>query len=104
MIPLPRIAATFLGAAALAACGGSGDEAEGGEAENSRILEGSVSDEMIPYEKLRSEPPAARISEGEGKAAPKGTSGSGASVQQGPGDATEDPAQTPPADPADLQD
>jgi hypothetical protein len=80
MMSLPRLAVMVPAALALSACGGSGDSAAKGEAVNSRILEGSVSDEMIPYEKLRSEPPAAKIEAdeagGEGAGQGGGTSGS----------------------------
>ena len=100
MIPLPRIAATLGGALALAACGASGDTAEGGAAENSRILEGSVSDEMIPYEKLRSEPPAARVSEGESKGGGSGGGGAGAGAPQASSGDAEDAAQEATAEPA----
>ncbi|MBM3596551.1 MAG: hypothetical protein FJX31_12510 [Alphaproteobacteria bacterium] len=100
MISLPRLASTVFAALALAACGGAGDEATGGESENSRILEGSVSDEMIPFEKLRSEPPAAKIEAGEGKAGAAGTSGSRAGSSQASGAGTADPAQAAPAEPA----
>lgn len=67
MIRLPQLAMTALGAVALSSCGGSGGEKAKGEAVNSQILEGSASDAMIPYEKLRSEPPAAKIEEDTGQ-------------------------------------
>lgn len=67
MISLLRTVVIITGATALSACGGSKESAGDSKAENSRILEGSISDEMIPYEKLRSEPPAAQIEEGESK-------------------------------------
>jgi hypothetical protein len=77
MISLLRTVVIVTGATALSACGGSKDTAGDRKAENSRILEGSISDEMIAYEKLRSEPPAAQIDEGESKG--------GNSAGEGPG-------------------
>lgn len=79
MMSLPRLAFTAFGALAVSACGSSQDSAANGKAENSRILEGSVSDEMIPFEKLRSEPPPAKIVDGEGKGGPGGSSAGSAS-------------------------
>ena len=77
MISLLRTVVIVTGATALAACGSSKESAGDSKAENSRILEGSISDEMIPYEKLRSEPPAAQIEESESKG--------GNSAGEGPG-------------------
>ena len=97
MISLPRIAVTALGAMALSSCGNSGEGAAEGEATNSRILEGSASDEMISYEKLRSEPPAAKIEESETGGKSSGQSGSapGAAPQSGP--VVPDPIQPAPS-------
>lgn len=98
MISLPRLAAIALGGIALSACGGgSGDGPAGGKADNSRILEGSVSDEMIPYEKLRSEPPAAKIEENEGKGGKSPAASSSASVS--PDTAEPDTATAPAPEP-----
>ncbi len=97
MISLLRIAVTALGALALSSCGDSADNASGGEAANSRILEGSTSDEMISYEKLRSEPPAAKIEESEtgGKSSGQGGSAPSGAPQTGP--AMPDPIQPAPS-------
>lgn len=47
-------------ACALAACGGekTGTSADSG---SNKVLEGTISDDMIPYDTLRSQPPAAKI-------------------------------------------
>ena len=106
MISLPRLAAITFGSIALSACGGSGDGPAGGKTDNSRILEGSVSDEMIPYEKLRSEPPAARIVESDGKGgkAPGTATSAGTSPDPSPDtaepDTVTDPAPEQAAQPA----
>ena len=98
MTSLPRIAVIALGGLTLASCGGSGETAADGEAVNSRILEGSVSDEMIPFEKLRSEPPAAKIENDEagGKSGVQGGSTPGSSPGSGP--VVPDPAQPSPSE------
>lgn len=100
MISLPRLAAITFGSIVLSACGGSGDGPAGGKTDNSRILEGSVSDEMIPYEKLRSEPPAAKIVESDGKGgkAPGAATSTGASPDPSPD--TAEPAAAPAPEPA----
>jgi hypothetical protein len=105
MNSIVRIAVTMLGAMALSACGGPESGASNGGAENSRILEGSVSDEMIPYEKLRSEPPAARIEEDEdlsgkstGPATPSASSPSASAPEATAPEAA--PASEPAAQPA----
>ena len=93
MISLSRLAVIALSAMTLTSCGGSGDSQPNAEAVNSRILEGSVSDEMIPFEKLRSEPPAAKIEHDE--AGGKGVGLGGSSPGSGPGSSpvAPDPAQ-----------
>lgn len=93
MMSLPRLAFTAFGALALSACGSSQDSAANGKAENSRILEGSVSDEMIPFEKLRSEPPPAKIVDGEGKGGTGGPGGSSAGSASRPSSEAASPAQ-----------
>jgi len=93
MISLSRIAVIALSALTLASCGDSSESAADGQAVNSRILDGSVSDEMIPFEKLRSEPPAAKIEHDE--AGGKGVGLGGSSPGSGPGSSpvAPDPAQ-----------
>jgi hypothetical protein len=88
LIHLPRIVIAALGALALSACGSEPEQATGPVAA-SKVLEGSTSDAMIPYERLRSEPPAAKIETdeadgGSGKG-PTGNAATGAaaSVVQG---------------------
>ena len=58
-------------ALALAACGDEPEEAAGedGRSAPGEGLEGSISDEMLPYDRLRSQPPLAEVvesDEGEG--------------------------------------
>lgn len=60
--------AAVLAAMALVGCG-SGESESKGPAQGNQILEGSISDEMIAYDTLRSEPPLAKPAEGEGGAA-----------------------------------
>ena len=95
MISLLRTVVIVTGATALAACGSSKESAGDSKAENSRILEGSISDEMIPYEKLRSEPPAAQIEESESKGGNSAGEGPGANAAG----ASDNPAAAAPAAP-----
>ncbi len=97
MISLSRLALTAIGATALSACGGSGDSQPDAEAVNSRILEGSVSDEMIPFEKLRSEPPAAKIEVDEDGGKGDGQGGPRPGNDPAAGPVAADPAQPLPS-------
>ena len=95
-------------AAAAGLLSGCGDEAESGQvADDGRaaageVLEGSISDDMLSYDSLRSQPPLAELSdipESEGgppaPAAP-GTEASPAAPEQPPSDTAATPA--PPAE------
>jgi hypothetical protein len=101
MMSSSRLALILFGVASVSSCGGSGDAGAGGEAVNSRILEGSVSDEMVPYDTLRSEPPAAKIVDEDGKGSgASGSSGTGPGAISGPSDdatnaISPSPAETP---------
>ncbi|MCB2047111.1 MAG: hypothetical protein KDE32_02655 [Novosphingobium sp.] len=100
MIVLPRIAIAALGVLALSACGSEPEQATG-PAESSKVLEGSTSDAMIPYETLRSEPPAAQIEldEAKGGSGSSSSAGSTAGVAATTGQ-DKAPAATPAAEPA----
>jgi len=60
MKTLLRFSFALPGALLLGACGSGGSEAEGASA-RSEVLKGSVSDEMIAYDALQSEPPPAKV-------------------------------------------
>jgi hypothetical protein len=60
MKTLLRFSLALPGALMVAACGSGGGEAEGASAK-SEVLKGSVSDEMIAYDALQSEPPPAKV-------------------------------------------
>lgn len=55
------------GALAVAACGDDAEEPTqaNGRSAAGEVLEGSVSDEMLPYDRLRSQPPLAEMVDGE---------------------------------------
>lgn len=90
MIPLPRLLPLTVAALALSACG-SGSSDTGGQSSSSKLLEGSASDAMIPYEKLKSEAPPAKIEVDEKGATPSGTS---TAANTGPGPVVPDPMQS----------
>jgi len=81
----------------LAACGGKSDDDE--RTASGQVLEGSISDAMLPLETVKSQPPLAKIS---------GTPSPGAAATDVPdaeatpaaedGDAPAVPAAAPPAD------
>ncbi len=104
MIPLSRLAPLALAIMALAACGDSSET--GGQAAGSKILEGSISDSMIPYEKLRSEAPPAKIKTDEGGASGGNRTGPDANpggpetsaLPEGTTETDEPPATSPPDD------
>ena len=104
MIPLSRLASLALAPLALAACGSNSDT--GGQAASSKILEGSISDNMIPYEKLRSEAPLSRIEAGEGEGTGDDRTGPGtdggspetSTSQEAPAATIEPPVPSPPND------
>ena len=89
-----RLALCLLAPGALSACGADPAPQETGTAPSEALLERSVSDEMLPYDTLRSQPPLARPSP-----APGQETGAGA----GSGPATED-STTPEAEPAPAAD
>jgi hypothetical protein len=66
----------MLAAFALVGCG-SGESESKGPAQGNQVLEGSISDDMIAYDTLRSEPPPAQIIATDGEEGSVG-SGSGA--------------------------
>ena len=85
--------------ALLAACGGSKTSENDGRAASGEVLEGTISDEMLPVDQVRSEPPledpeafAKAISAAEGTAAP-------AQGEDGAERATPAPQGTPGATP-----
>lgn len=93
-----RAALAMLPLALLAACGGGGD-ADGGSA-SGKVLEGTISDEMLPLDTVRAQAPLA------GPAADgKGKKGAAAGAEGEPGEegedaATDAPAEAPSADAA----
>ena len=97
-------AAAALGVLALAGCGDSADKGKKAAFENSEVLQGSISDDMIPYDTLRSEPPPAKIAvddDGEGRTA-SGTASREPSAEASPptGPADTGPSEPPPLPPA----
>lgn len=77
-------------AAILAGCNGDPEqEADGGNgsAASGEVLEGSISDEMIPLDQLRSQPPRAAPEPGEE------SSGAGSAPAGQPADAAAEPEQ-----------
>jgi hypothetical protein len=56
-----------LAALALAGCGSGADDSEGA-AKSNQVLEGTISDDMIAYDTLTSEPPPAKIEVDENEA------------------------------------
>jgi len=69
-------------ACALAACGSEKNETSVASG-NSEVLKGTISDDMIPYDTLRSQPPAARI-----ETDSTGSSGNGSTSTAPYGEAT----------------
>ena len=90
MIAMPRLVPLALAALSLAGCGSGGSDT-GGQPASSKVLEGSVSDAMIPYEKLRSEAPPAKIEAGDGEGS---RAAQGGASPTGPGSAVPDPMQS----------
>ena len=89
MIPALRFCTLLLLASALASCGDTDkDGAKQASSANSVILKGTISDDMIPYDTLRSQPPPAKI-------IPKEAAPAGAGTSQPPadGDVAEPDAQ-----------
>lgn len=90
MIMTLRSCALIALACGLAACG---DEKSGSDATSSRneVLKGTISDDMIAYDTLQSEPPAAKIvtsstdapTQGSGRASPSSGATQAASQQDG---------------------
>ena len=75
MIPKLRLCAFLLLAVTLASCGDSSkDDAKQASAANSEVLKGTISDDMIAYDTLRSQPPPAKIVPDEAAAADDGES------------------------------
>lgn len=76
---LPALAAPVALFLALAACGEEAetDPGDGGSA-TGEILEGSISDEMLPYDRVRSQPPLAAPEDVEGDEPASAASAGGA--------------------------
>ena len=79
-------------ACALAACGSENNETSVASG-NSEVLKGTISDDMIPYDTLRSQPPAARTATDTA-----GSSGSGPTSAAPDGEATQAATQGESAD------
>jgi len=88
-----------LAAFALAGCGSS-ETGTKGPAQGNQVLEGSISDEMIAYDTLRSEPPPAQNIAAEGASETLSAGAGSAAPNPAPADA--DPGSSPEAaaDPA----
>ena len=92
MIPLPRLLPLAVAVLALSACG-SGNSDTGGQASGSKVLEGSIGDDMIPYEKLRSEAPPAKI-EADENGPPQAGASTASAANTGPDPVVPDPMQS----------
>lgn len=85
-----RLPLAFLLLALLAACGGGSDSNDDARTASGEVLEGTISDAMIPLDQLRSEAPlmkpeAAKAVDGEGEEGEgDGTAGDTADVQADP--------------------
>jgi hypothetical protein len=75
-----RFAPVLLAPLVLAACQGETKKAEDQRTAVGEILPGSVSDAMLPYDSLRSQPPLAPKAEGSGAAKAKRGDGPAASA------------------------
>lgn len=96
-LALTRFLAPLVPLALLAACGGdSADEGDGRSA-TGEVLEGTISDDMLPLDQLQSEPP---LLEPERAARPAGGSGGGqeaAATEEAEEPATEEDSASEPA-------
>lgn len=98
MMPVFRMLTTTMALAALGACDRDQPAATRASAEG-EILEGSVSDAMLPLDTVRSQPPLAPRSEASGTADTKDRSRDAAGAERerdsGPGEPVEPPADAP---------
>ena len=94
---LPRLLAAAALAATLAAC--SGDAPEEGEA-TGQVLEGTVSDEMLPLDQVRSEAPLADPTGARGGS--EAAAGDAADTDS-PAETDAEPAEEPAAEPAEAE-
>ena len=94
---LPRLLAAATLAALLAAC--NGDAPEEGEA-TGEVLEGSISDEMLPLDQVRSEAPLADRTGTPGGSEPVADD---AADTDNPAEADAGPAEEPAAEPAEAE-
>lgn len=83
---------------ALAACGGTEKKQKDQRTAAGEILPGSISDSMLPYDTVRSQPPL--VPSEPGKGSPKGAAG--AQPDAAASDAAADPAIEAPAAPAEV--
>ena len=84
--PLPVLLAPVLLVGACSDESGTPED-EGGSA-SSEVLQGSISDEMIPYDRLRSQPPLAELLPGEDAGAAGARGAAGAPPSPGGADGT----------------
>lgn len=98
MLPTLRPAVTLALILALAACGGTEKKEKDQRTAAGEILPGSVSDSMLPYDTVRSQPPLAPPSAA-GKGSPKSDT---AAEPDAAASTAADPAADAPAAPADA--
>ena len=97
---MARLPAILLPAMLLAACGGDSGAEDASRSSTGEVLEGTISDAMLPVDRVRSEPPLLR------PAAPAAGGGSSATAEEtaeedGEAEAAETPeASAEPAPPA----
>ena len=96
MTAIVRFALMLAVPLALTACGGD-KKAKDQRTATGEILPGSISDAMLPYDKVRSQPPLAPKESGK-----PGAAKDAARKQEGPGAAPVDPVDLEPAVPAEA--
>ncbi len=103
-----RLFVMLLPLALVAACGE--EPVDDGRAASGEVLEGTISDAMLPLDRVQSEPPLedpeafAEVQEEAAEAAPDGSEATGEAEGDAPGAESGDPAEAvvvPPLEPAD---
>lgn len=92
-----RLACLLTATLLLASCGDDGDVSDDGREASGEVLEGSISDEMLPLEQVRSQAPLAEPAAGEEGGAGASTSAPGAGETDYPA-AEEAEEATPPSE------
>lgn len=94
---MARLPAILLPAMLLAACGGDGGAEDDSRSSTGEVLEGTISDAMLPVDRVRSEPPLLRPA---APAAGDGSSAAEETAEEEDGEAETPEASAEPAPPA----